>query len=817
MKLSLASVLPVDVYESPDPEATREMSDTEMHCVRRAEILRRLFSFPDSPRPSTLSAVPEKKKKSIKASERVNVDVFTQNKRPCPEHSQTQFYLTRQAEELTQFLALSASQPTHFLSPRKRVWREGWNALSRAVLAASLHQPFKKQSFKALFNLKIFPSLGAQKQGSDKDDTGTRISTINHIRSIPSRRLTPSHPLPSPILIPPRAGRRVATGKEFAKSALLHLGGNVAACRQAETSVLQRRLHKERHTYEKNIHATKTYGMTKFDTRYPPRYNIGREHVNVVYRGKNSSRACSWTLAQPSEEILISQQYFEGKTDYFQTRLPALSIGYNQKSNSNWWRGNRVPLISFIAIGYKVKRTLYLSKVRISHWLRREMNAALTFHAPITPLVVGTSVPTYEELLTRNGFSHMSGKKEGDNACPREKGKKGNIWEKLEIVREKWLPTKTALGRRGHRDQGHGHGSKVNDIQDGGRVNPDPTPHAFVPSCPPHAVQPHSVTPGVLDLLRPSNTHTSPRCYAKSVAATVVDLNLDPRMWDLMPGSQRCRNKTHSDELTAPSVSAELEQKLPHHTNCSTISHIFPRGVTVPRHFCRDKATTSEGGYAMDAYSQDCIKRANRAAMTGLFATKLADGQWLASVTTKGTTLARRGSGAKGGACTLRKVSDKGVEGKGCSDGRGRCPADTAPWWRIVIDTSGWHDKGFLHTNPFDCLFTIPHVIKCCLQTNPMKIPHDGTTCTLKFSATSIFLLCKTTLCHTIFQGIAKFRAQYHAWAELFSLTWNAVFETKSENPRNPSDRLDQQTNPPAYAARHDKQASCSPSSVTLA
>ncbi|KAJ8873842.1 hypothetical protein PR048_024678 [Dryococelus australis] len=34
----------------------------------------------------------ERKKKSTKASERVNVDVFTQNKRPSPQHSQTQFY-----------------------------------------------------------------------------------------------------------------------------------------------------------------------------------------------------------------------------------------------------------------------------------------------------------------------------------------------------------------------------------------------------------------------------------------------------------------------------------------------------------------------------------------------------------------------------------------------------------------------------------------------------------------------------------------------------------------------------------------------------
>ncbi|KAJ8893688.1 hypothetical protein PR048_006288 [Dryococelus australis] len=38
----------------------------------------------------------ERKKKKIKASERVNVDVFTQNKRPCPHHSKNQYFFCRE-------------------------------------------------------------------------------------------------------------------------------------------------------------------------------------------------------------------------------------------------------------------------------------------------------------------------------------------------------------------------------------------------------------------------------------------------------------------------------------------------------------------------------------------------------------------------------------------------------------------------------------------------------------------------------------------------------------------------------------------------
>ncbi|KAJ8874024.1 hypothetical protein PR048_024864 [Dryococelus australis] len=44
-------------------------------------------------------------KKYIKASERVNVDVFTQNKRPCPQHSETQFFSNSSAQFLPKVLS----------------------------------------------------------------------------------------------------------------------------------------------------------------------------------------------------------------------------------------------------------------------------------------------------------------------------------------------------------------------------------------------------------------------------------------------------------------------------------------------------------------------------------------------------------------------------------------------------------------------------------------------------------------------------------------------------------------------------------------
>ncbi|KAJ8898207.1 hypothetical protein PR048_003567 [Dryococelus australis] len=50
------------------------------------------------------------RKNNIKASERVNVDVFTQNKRPCPQHSQTQFFAMADPAYLALFSAFEAEK-----------------------------------------------------------------------------------------------------------------------------------------------------------------------------------------------------------------------------------------------------------------------------------------------------------------------------------------------------------------------------------------------------------------------------------------------------------------------------------------------------------------------------------------------------------------------------------------------------------------------------------------------------------------------------------------------------------------------------------